>query len=157
MLFEVQNSRHFSTSISIRTLKKGRTSHLLLLDLSIRVTTIDKLIGVKTILALDREIYSSFELSVCLFLNSLGILQFLDQLHFKHLHLHHFGLFLTYYFFFLSNFLRDFLTGLFVFLSSKFIHLGPLDLLLLLLNLILHHLFLYLLMRLFPILVFVLL
>lgn len=78
------------------------------------------------------------ELDVSLLLNSLSILQLLDQLHLKHLHLHDLGLLLSYNLFFFSDLPGDVLARLLLLFASELFHLGSLYLLLLLLNLGFH-------------------
>ena len=74
------------------------------------------------------------ELGVGLLLNSLGVLQLLDEFHLEHLHLHDLGLFLLYYFLLLSNLTSDVLSCSVNLGLSKLFDLGSLEALVLLLD-----------------------
>ena len=79
-----------------------------------------------------------FEFYVCLLLNSLGILQFLNQLHLKHFHLHDLCLLLSYHLFLFSDLPGDIVPRLLLLFASELFDLGSLYLFLLLLNLCFH-------------------
>ena len=90
-------------------------------------------------------IYSFFKLSVSLLLYSLCVLQFFNQLHFKHFHLHHFCFFLSDQLFFFCYFLRNFFPCCIKFLFSEFFYFCSLNSFLLFLNSVFHFFFLFLL------------
>jgi len=120
----------------------GTWSHTVLLSIVSHELVSDILL----LYPLDREVYCGFQFSVGLFLDCLGVLKFLNQLHLKHFHLHHFSLFWSYDFLFFSNFSRYFFSGCFVLLTSIFFNFCSLDFFLLLLNLVFHDFFLFLLL-----------
>ena len=72
-----------------------------------------------------------------MFLDGLGILQLLDELHFKHLHLHDLSLLLLDDLFFFSDLTGYVLSSGIYFSFSELFYLGPLQFLLVLLNLVL--------------------
>ena len=79
-------------------------------------------------------INSFFKFGVSLFLDCLSILKFLNQFHFKHLHLHNFLLFLLDNILFLCNLTGNFFSSLINFLFSKLLNLYFLNTFLLFLN-----------------------
>lgn len=84
-----------------------------------------------------------FKFSVSLLLNSLSVLQLLNQFHLKHFHLHHLCLFLSDQFFLLRYLFSDFFPCCVEFLFSEFFNFCSLNSLLLFLNSILHFFFLF--------------
>lgn len=90
-------------------------------------------------------IYSFFELSISLFLNSLCILQFFNKFHFKHFHLHHLSFLLSNQFFFFCYFLCNFFPCCIEFLFTEFFYFSSLNSFLLFLNSVFHFFFLFLL------------
>ena len=95
-----------------------------------------------TVLSKRSSVNGLFQLSVRLLLYCLSVLQFLDQLHFQHFHLHHFSLFLLDDIFFFDDLTLYFLTGRLVLLSPILFNLGFLDPFLLFLQLIFQVIFL---------------
>lgn len=92
-------------------------------------------------------INSFFKFSICLFLYSLRILQFLNKLHFQHFHLHYFSLFLFDDIFFFYDSTLYFFSGCFVLLSPVFFYFGSLNSFLLFLQFIFKVIFLCLLIH----------
>ena len=83
-----------------------------------------------------------FEFDIGHLLYSLGVLQFLDQLHLEHFHLHDLRLLLSDKFFFLSYLPGNILPGSHLFFNSEFLYFCSLHSFLLLLQLSLHLIFL---------------
>ena len=88
-------------------------------------------------------IYSFFKLSVSLFLNSLSVLQFFNQFHLKHFHLHHLCFLLSNQLFFFCYFFCDFFSCSIKFLFTEFFNFCSLNSFLLLLNSVFHFFFLF--------------
>jgi len=107
-------------------------SHLLIAGLLLRnVLVLETILTNSTVVEIcsrwhlhSRSLINSLlQFGVCLLLNSLGILKFLDQFHFEHFHLHNFSLFLPYHLLFFSNLSCNFFSCTFMLLSSVFFNL----------------------------------